>query len=97
MAEEPKVEQVLIIDGQEYNADDLTFREQRDMRKTLRHLMDDSTGDIEDASGADFYAALIYTVKKRENPELDIEEVLDWRLSDFLKDRPTSVAPTQES
>jgi hypothetical protein len=84
-----EMDQVLVIDGVEYSSDDLTFREQRKMRDMLKQL---TGGDVEEASIPEFYMALIYTVKKRDNPELDIEEVLDWKLKDFLQDRPTKQA-----
>jgi hypothetical protein len=86
-------EQELVIDGNVLTVDDLTFREQREMRAAIRDALEDPEASLEDAPIAEFYLALIYTVKKRDNPELTIDDALDWKLKDFL--RPVEKGPTK--
>ena len=78
-------EQELVIDGTVTTVDDLTFREQRDMRRTIRDTLEDPEASLEDAPIHEFYLALIYTVRKRDNPDLTLDEALDWKLKDFLQ------------
>jgi hypothetical protein len=75
----------IIIEGQAYTADDLSFREQREMRTVLRDLMGDPDGDLEDAAMMDFLPALVYVVTRRERPDFTVEEALDLKMSDVLK------------
>lgn len=81
-------EQELVIDGQKYTVDDLTFREHREMRKAIRDALEDPDADLGDAPISEFYLALIFIIRRRENAELTIEDALDWKLNDFL--RPVS-------
>lgn len=84
----------LVIDGQKYTAEDLTFREQREMRRVLKtELMDDPSADVSEANVSDFYLAMIYVIKRRENDALSLDDVLDMKLADVLKERPTQAAP----
>lgn len=84
----------LVIDGQAYTAEDLTFREQREMRRVLKaDLMDDPEADVADANISDFYLAMIYVIKRRANDALTLDDVLDMKLADVLKERPTQAAP----
>jgi hypothetical protein len=77
-------EQELVIDGNVLTVDDLA---------AIRDALEDPEASLEDAPIAEFYLALIYTVKKRDNPELTIDDALDWKLKDFL--RPVEKGPTK--
>jgi hypothetical protein len=50
--------------------------------------MDDPQADVSEAYTDDFWLALIYTLLKRDKPEMKLEEAMDLRLNDFLKPAP---------
>lgn len=72
------------IDGVAYTADDLTFREQRELRTIVRDLVDDPEVNIEDMAMMDFLPALVYVIVKRDNAEFTLDEALDMKISDLL-------------
>jgi hypothetical protein len=67
------------IDGKTYTMDDLTFREQREVRETARKLAYE--GDIVNADEADFLVAFVYVVGKRTQSELTVDDVLEMKPS----------------
>lgn len=84
-----------VIDGVTYSPDDLTFREQREMRKLIREeLAENPDADIDDMALADVVPAFVYVVKKRDNPDLTLDDVLDMKLSDFIPDADGEAAET---
>lgn len=92
--QEPDVR--LMIDGETFETDDLTFREKREVRKTIRQLMDDPEADMSEALMDDVWLATIYVIKRRTEPELTLEDAMDLKLKDYLKpvepDPPTGSA-----
>jgi hypothetical protein len=88
-------EQVLIIDGDEYDLgqNDLTFREQRDLRKLVRELTEDPELDPGDASLMDFLPALVTVIKRRVDPNFDVNTALDLKWEEVLRERPADPTP----
>jgi hypothetical protein len=93
-----------MINGVMYGPDDLTFREQREMRKVIRELAEDPQADLENMSLTDVVPAFVFMVLKRDNPDLELDEVLDMKLTDFVahdepepKKRPTRAAKAAAS
>ena len=79
---------VIHIEGKGYSPDDLTFREQREMRKLYRDLIEDSQADIAEAANMDFVPILVYLVRRRDEPEYTLEQALDLRITDLLAPVP---------
>lgn len=77
------------LEGQAYDADDLTFREQRKLRDYMRELAPNN--DVEEASDADFFPALICVIKQRSEEAFTLEQALDFKESD-LSGPPTKKA-----
>lgn len=77
------------IDGSRYVLDDLTFKEQRELRQIVRDL----TGDPEHGmfgEDCDFMPAFVTVIKRRETPGFKVEDADVLRDSDLQKPaRPT--------
>jgi hypothetical protein len=69
------------IDGSPYTMDDLTFREQRQMRDVIRSLAPDN--DPDQASEADIVPALILVIKQRTEASFTLEHALDFKPGDL--------------
>lgn len=87
MAPETQDDQVIVIDGQELDTDDLTFREQRELRSAARDLVGDAGADIDAMALVDFLPALVYVVKKRDDPDYTLEQALELKTKDVLQSR----------
>lgn len=80
-----------LINGVLYGPDDLTFREQREMRTLIRANAEDPKAEINDMALADVVPPFVFVVMKRDNPDLKFDEVLDMKLSDFVpEDEPAA-------
>lgn len=96
--QEQQQEMHLVIDGETFKTDDLdlTFREKKEVRKTIRELMDDPEADMSEALMDDVWLATIYVIKRRSSPDFTLEDAMDLKLNDFLKpvepDPPTGGA-----
>lgn len=73
----------LYLDGERITADDLTFREQREMRDIIRNFAPDN--DPDKAIEADFVPALIYVWKKRTDKSFSLDQALDIKPADLEK------------
>jgi hypothetical protein len=82
---------MIYIEGQAYSPDDLTFREQREMRQIYRDLMDDPAADLADASNMDFLPVLAFMIRRRDNPEYTLEQALDLKITELV------VPPTKQA
>lgn len=74
----------LVINGENYTLDDLTFAERREWRQKVRDIALDH--DLEQADESDTIPALVWVVMKRGNPHFPFEEVLAMKLTDFVGD-----------
>lgn len=94
----------ITLDGETYSADELTFREQREMRKLVRELVEDPKADMEEVSIMDVLPVLAFIVIHRTKPEFTLEEALDMKISDILpeedeaesEERPTEAPPAAQ-
>jgi len=91
-AEEPQdqAEEVLVIDGEEYEFGDatFTFREIREVRKLVRALLDDDEIlNPFEAPLTEVLPALVTVIKRREDPEYSLETALDLRYEEVLRPR----------
>ena len=86
----------IIIDGQSYTADDLTFREQRELRTQIRELLGDPAANVDDAAVMDFIPALVYVIKRRTDPKYTIDQALDLNFGEVFRtpDPPTAADET---
>lgn len=73
-------ESALWIDGKPYVSDDLTFREQRQLRDYIRQLA--PGGDQDEAGDADIIPALVTVIRQRDDQSFTLEQALDMRPSD---------------
>lgn len=94
------VEYDVVIDGEKLSedwADDLSFREQREFRDTVRELIGDSKADvdIENLAIVDWLPALVYMRRKRKDPEYTLEQALEGKPTDFLVEQPKSEGGTK--
>ena len=74
----------IYIEGKAYSPDDLSFREQREMRKLYRGLVEDPQADIGEAANMDFLPLLAYLVRRRDDAEYTLEQALDLKIGDLL-------------
>ena len=93
MAETAPPAPAIYVDGQPYTIDDLTFREQRQMREFVKQLApaEDVARSIEDASDADYIPAVIAVIKQRTDEDFTLEQALDFKPTD-LEGPPTKPA-----
>lgn len=80
MATEP----LIYIEGAGYDLDDLTFREQRELRTVYRQLVEDPDAEVGEAAGCDLFPVLAYMVRRRDNPEYTLEQALDLKMADLV-------------
>lgn len=78
----------IYVDGAPVSIDDMTFRERREVRALARELNEDP--DSDDINVDDAVMAMIVVAKRRKTPGYDVEQVLDERLTDYLRVPPTS-------
>ena len=79
----------IFIEGAAYTPDDLTFREQREMRDIYRNMMGDPAADLANAANMDFLPVLAYLVRRRDDPEYTLERALDLKIADLVTPPPT--------
>lgn len=77
-----------VINGKLHRVEDLTFREQRELRKIVRELADDSEANLEEMAVMDVVPAFVYVVMKRDDAGLNMDDVLDMKLTDFIPSEP---------
>lgn len=73
----------ILIDGEKYTMDDLTFRERREVRRLTREVAEDPELDLEDAILDELLVAFATVVKQRANPEYTLDEAMDLKLTDI--------------
>jgi hypothetical protein len=83
-----QAEQAIVIDGDTYTLDDLTFREQHALRSAVRELSGDPEMTVGEAPLMDFLPALAYVIKRRAEPAYTVEQALDLRTDQVLADLP---------
>lgn len=74
----------LRINGKEYDPSDMTFREQREMRRILSVEMfpEEKNLDFEELTLADLLPAMIVVLARRDTPEFTLDEALDMKQKD---------------
>lgn len=90
----------IVVDGQEVTIDDLTFKEQRQVRTLIRELNDDATLETDDATLMDLLPALVTVIKQRSDAGYSMDQALEMRPTDVLQEqsaRPTKPAKTTRS
>ena len=75
---------LIYVDGQPYSADDLTFREQREMRRLYRELVEDPKAELSDAAGMDYFPLLAFLLRHRDDPDYTLKQALDLKAKDLL-------------
>jgi hypothetical protein len=83
------------IDGKHYSPEDLTFREQREMRRIYRELIENPTADLDEAAFMDLLPALTVVLKRREDSSYTVEQALDIKAKDLLP--PGDAPPTKRA
>lgn len=81
----------LIVDGQELDPDDLTFGEQRELRRLVRELAEDPNIMPAEAALMDFLPALVTVFKRRDDQNFGLEQALQLRFDQVVQpdERPT--------
>jgi len=89
MATEP----LIYLEGTGYDLDDLTFREQRELRARYRELMEDPNADPGDAANCDLLPILVFMVRRRDDPAFTLDQALDLKIEDIVT--PPADPPTR--
>lgn len=88
----------LRINGKVYDPSDMTFREQREMRRIVKEeLMPDEVEiDFEALTLSDLIPAMAVVLVRRDNPEYTLDEALDLKLKDVYvtEDDKAEAPPT---
>lgn len=84
----------IYIEGEGYSPDDLTFREQREMRKVFREFVENPEADLSEADMMDLLPVLAYMIRRRDNPGYTLDQALDTPAVDLVTppDPPTRPA-----
>lgn len=85
----------LRINGKVYDPSDMTFREQREMRRIIREdlLPDEDDIDFEAMTLPDLIPAMVVVLVRRENPDYTLDEALDLKLKDVYVTEDEAAAP----
>jgi len=86
----------LVLDGEVIDTDDLTFREHREMRRILREdILEDPTADVdvETLPLSDFLPALVLVIKRRTDSGYTLDQAMDLKLSDVVRDPVANGGP----
>lgn len=86
----------LRINGKVYDSNDLTWREEREVRQIVReHLLAEGI-DEEDLTVGDILPAVVFVLHRRDNAQFTLDEALDLKPRDVVlededeaKPRPT--------
>lgn len=78
-ANEPRPAGVYINGEGPYEWEDLSFREQREVRKLTKSILDDP----DDVGIMDVLPAFVTVIVKRDDPEFSIEQALDLKEGDL--------------
>lgn len=86
----------LRINGKVYDPSDMTFREQREMRRIVRdELLPGEDVDFEALTLSDLIPAMAVVLVQRDNPAFTLDEALDLRLKDvYVTEDDAKVPPT---
>ncbi len=89
----------LRINGKVYDPSDMTFREQREMRRIVRDELfpDEVDLDFEALTLADLLPALAVVLRKRDDPEFTLDQALDLKMKDIYvtgDDAEAEIPPT---
>lgn len=74
----------LKVHGKEYDPNDLTFREEREVRTLVKQLNDGADVDFEDVPFGDILPALCYVLRRRDDPEFSMEQALDLKYREVV-------------
>ncbi len=74
----------LHIHGKVYDSNDMTFREERDVRKIVRDLAEDPDVDFETLPLGDILPAIVLVLHRRDNPDYTLDEALELKQRDVL-------------
>lgn len=85
----------LRINGKVYDSEDMTFREEREVRQIVReHLLPkDMTED--DLTIGDILPAVVYVLHRRDNPDFTLDEALDLKPRDVAVEEAEEPRPTR--
>lgn len=73
--------QSIWLDGKPYTVDDLSYREQREMRQLACSLVE--SGSIEDATEPEITPAMVCVIRRRDEPEYTLDQALDVKPRDL--------------
>jgi hypothetical protein len=75
----------LRICGKVYDSNDMTFREEREVRAIVReHLVPDPDVDFEDMAMGDILPAFCLVLRRRDDPEFTLDDALELKQRDVL-------------
>lgn len=83
-----ETEQDIVVDGEPVELDDLSFKEQRELRDVIRGLTGNADVDLDDVDVMDFLPAVVFVFKKRDDPSYTLDQALELKSKDVLKDKP---------
>ena len=93
MTQDEAPDGALWIDGQPHTLDELTYREQRQLRTFVKELSDEPVEGVEDVVEVDLIPAFITVIKQRTDPGFTLDQALDFKSSDLeAPARPTKPA-----
>jgi hypothetical protein len=77
----------VVVDDEPYTFDDLSYREQREMRQVVRDLVDNPQAELDEVAFMDYLPALYWVIKRRTDPEFSMDQALDLK--------PTQMRPEE--
>lgn len=83
----------LLICGQVYDPEDMTFREERHVRDTIKELTGEDHIIEDDLHLGDLFVATAYVLRRRDDPEFTIDQALDLKRSEIVVGADTKKAP----
>lgn len=92
----------LRVNGHVFDPEDMTFREQHQMRSLVKEMMDDPDVDFEQLALSDLLPAMVTVFMRREDPKYTLDAALDLKFRDVYvaeddKPPPTSRGSSRKS
>lgn len=90
----------LLIDGHEFNTDDLTYEEMREVKRVIRNELWDEDLDgpfaWDRTSEFEWVPATILIVKRREDPDFTLTQALGYKPAVVLPEAPDPPTPPDQ-
>jgi hypothetical protein len=86
----------LRVDGKVFDPEDMTFREQQQMRALVKDMVGDPEVDFDTLTLAELLPAMVTVFMRRDDPAYELDAALDLKMRDVYVDEddaPVKKAP----